>query len=424
MTRSTLRFIAGSALFAVGATAHAHHGFGTFDNSADLITLKGVVTDVDFINPHSWVYLTVTNAAGEAENWRCEIRAATVLHRSGWTPAMFATGTAVTITGLPDRNDGRSCYLSNVTFADGRSYNRYAQIEDLAAPTSIGQGTRPLRLADGTLNISGDWAPTQMLLTDPRVGGVPRDDPTLSPAPTATPPAAAADARGGGPGARGAGPGARGAGPAARGAGPGARAGGPGARGGGGGGVQPTEAAQAIIAATDFRSNAGNPRFRCETTSIVFDWNWDGTVNRVTQRGDTITLEHGQHGFTRTIHMNVDSHPAAVEPSRGGHSIGRWEGDVLVVDTVGFSPGLLTGQIVHSEALHVIERFAFDPERNALTREYTAEDPLYFVGQHSGSDTLFVADAPFTVHACEELKDVDYSAEGERSPAALPAPSR
>jgi hypothetical protein len=177
--------------------------------------------------------------------------------------------------------------------------------------------------------------------------------------------------------------------------------------------VQPTEAAQAVIAATDFRSPEGNPRFRCETTSILFDWNWDGSVNRVTQRGDTITLEHGQHGFTRTIHMNLDAHPADIVPSRGGHSIGSWEGDVLVVDTVGFAPGLLTGQIVHSEELHVVERFALDPETLALTRQYTAVDPLYFTGEHTGSDTLFVADAPFEVHACEELMNVDYSAEDD-----------
>ena len=49
----------------------------------------------------------------------------------------------------------------------------------------------------------------------------------------------------------------------------------------------------------------------------------------------------------------------------------------------------------------------------ALTRDYTAEDPLNFVGQHLGSDTLFVADAPFAVHPCKELMNIDYSVEGE-----------
>lgn len=365
MTRSAAGLAVLGGLFAFGGAVHAHHGFGTFDNSADLMTLEGVITGVDFINPHGWVYLTVTDEAGEAQDWRCELRAATVLARSGWSADMFVTGEPITIVGLPDRSDPRSCYLSNVTFANGASYNRYAQIEEPVEELTFEDGQRPLRLADGTLNISGDWAPTQMLLTDPRVGGIPPEE---------------------------------------GGTGFGGGIGGPRAEP-----VQPTEVAAAIIEATDFRSPEGNPRFRCETTSIIFDWPWDGSVNRVTQRGDTITLEHGQHGFTRTIHMNMSEHPEGVALSRGGHSIGRWEDDVLVVDTVAFEPGLLTGQIVHSDQLHIVERFALDTEEMALTREYTAEDPLYFTGTHLGSDTLYVADAPFEVHACQELMNVDYS---------------
>jgi hypothetical protein len=362
-------------LLAAG-TAQAHHGFGTFDSAADLMTLEGVITDVEFINPHSWVYLTVTDAEGNDDNWRCELRAATVLTRSGWSTAMFAAGDTITITGLPDRSDPRSCYLSNVVLADGRSFNRYAQIDASAPPAelSFDAGLRPLRLANGALNISGDWAPVQMLLTDPRVGGVPREEQPES-------------ARGpGGPG----GPGGPRAEP-----------------------VQMTPAGQAAVDAVDFRSPAGNPRFRCETTSIIFDWPWDGSVNRIVQRGETISLQYGQHGFARTIHMNLTAHPAAVEPSRAGHSIGRWDGDVLVVDTVGFLPGLLTGQILHSDELHVVERFSLEPESLALTREYTAEDSQYFTGQHTGADTLYVADSSFAVHPCRELMNVDFSTEGQ-----------
>jgi hypothetical protein len=356
-------------VLAAGGAAQAHHGFGSFDNSADLMTLTGVVTDVEFINPHSWVYFTVTDEAGDAQAWRCELRAATVLTRSGWTPEMFVNGETITILALPDRNDPRSCYLSNVTFADGRSFNRYAQIgEDEPAELSFDEGERPQRLANGELNISGDWAPVQMLLTDPRVGGIPREEQPDN------------------------------------------------ARGPGGGGsraepVQMTEAGQAAVEGVDFRSPEGNPRFRCETTSILFDWPWDGSTNRIVQRGDTISLIYGQHGFTRTVQLNLDAHPAGIEPSRAGHSIGRWEDDVLVVDTVGFLPGLLTGQILHSGELHVVERFSIDPETQALTREYAAMDPLHFTGQHTGSDTLYVADLPHEVHPCRELMNVDYSVE-------------
>jgi hypothetical protein len=378
MLRSMGCLIAGCGALVLGGAAQAHHGFGSFDGSAELMTLSGVVTDVDFINPHSWVYFTATDAAGQEVHWRCEMRAATVLQRSGWTPEMFEPGTTITIKGLPDTRDPRSCYLSTVTFADGTSYNRYAQIvevieQELASET----GEHPVRLANGQPNISGDWAPIQMLLSDPKVGGVDLEN---TPVPVR------------GPG------------------------------GGGAGGPRPepvqlTAAGQAVLDATDLRSPEGNPRFRCETTSIIFDWNWDGTINRVTQRGDTITLQHGQHGFTRTIYMNQEAHPANIEPSRGGHSIGRWDGDVLVVDTVGFLPGLLTGQLLHSDQLHVVERFSLDTETMALKRDYMAEDPLHFIGQQTGADTLFVADAPFAVHPCKELMNVDYSVAGEETAA-------
>ena len=56
------------------------------------------------------------------------------------------------------------------------------------------------------------------------------------------------------------------------------------------------------------------------------------------------------------------------------------------------------------------------PESMALTRDYAAEDPLYFVGRHEGRDTLYVADSPFEVHPCRELMNVDYSIEGRADP--------
>ena len=61
-----------------------------------------------------------------------------------------------------------------------------------------------------------------------------------------------------------------------------------------------------------------------------------GTINRITQSANAITMEYGASpGLTRTVHMNMTAHPANVAPSRAGHSIGRWDGDTLVVDTVG-----------------------------------------------------------------------------------------
>jgi hypothetical protein len=103
--------------------------------------------------------------------------------------------------------------------------------------------------------------------------------------------------------------------------------------------------------------------------------------------------------------------PASVKPSRAGHSIGRWEKDVLIVDTIGVTPGVLTPPILNSDKLHVVERFSLDPDKMLLTRSYTAEDPVYFKGQFTGSDVIGVADLPYKPDPCKELGFVDYSKE-------------
>jgi hypothetical protein len=76
---------------------------------------------------------------------------------------------------------------------------------------------------------------------------------------------------------------------------------------------------------------------------------------------------------------------------------------VLVVDTVGFSPGTLTGTTPHSDKLHVVERFTLDPATMTLKREYTAEDPAYFTAAYSGSDTVAPSSVPYAPEACKDL---------------------
>ena len=147
---------------------------------------------------------------------------------------------------------------------------------------------------------------------------------------------------------------------------------------------------------------------------ILFDWTFDGPVNRITQNRDTIVIEYGQLNLKRTVHMNMKSHPANVKPTRAGHSIGRWEGDVLVVETTGFLPGLLTQGTPHSDKLQVVERFTLDPKSMILTSTYVATDPLYLNSEYTGSDRVQVADAPFTRDECKELQFINYSKEAGR----------
>ncbi|HEY8521330.1 MAG TPA: DUF6152 family protein [Gammaproteobacteria bacterium] len=364
----------------LATAAFAHHGFGTFAMNED-IELSGVITDLDFVNPHSWLHFDVTTDSGEKISYRCELRSATTLRRSGWTPEMFAPGTRITVQGSPDRYDKRACYVSTLIFADGTQLDRYGQ--RIEAKASV--DGRPLRLPNGQPNISGDWAAEQLVMTDPQ-----GRDGTLVPlsqAPSFAP-GAVPEGQREIPGARGTREAAEGRDPFAR---PPARA-----------VVGLTAAGQAAR-----EELAAVPRAvrSCTPGSIVSDWGGE-PVNRITQTDATVTLQYGRFGLERTIHLNRAAHPSDIEPSRAGHSIGRWENDVLVVDTVGFLPGTLTGTTPHSSELHVVERFWLDTETMALKREYVAEDPLYFMEPYTGSNTSYLSPVPYSPEPCADLTPV------------------
>ena len=110
----------------------------------------------------------------------------------------------------------------------------------------------------------------------------------------------------------------------------------------------------------------------------------------------------------RTIHLNLSEHPANVSPSITGHSIGRWEGNTLIVDTVGFEPGFMnhtaqSGFRMHSDQLHVVERFEVDEGGRTLTRNYFFEDPLFMQGAYTGVDTQSLSTEAYRPYDCEEL---------------------
>jgi len=86
-------------------------------------------------------------------------------------------------------------------------------------------------------------------------------------------------------------------------------------------------------------------------------------------------LEEAMHGF-RQIFMDGRSHPADVESSWMGHSVGRWEGDTLVVDTIGYNElSWLDGAgHLHSDKMHTIERFT-RKDLGSMVIEFTVDDP-------------------------------------------------
>jgi len=96
----------------------------------------------------------------------------------------------------------------------------------------------------------------------------------------------------------------------------------------------------------------------------------------------------GPHSY-RIIHMDGRPHPANLEPSYYGHSTGRWEGDTLVVDTVGFNEKhwLDTLGLMHTDQYHQIERFT-RVDYDTLKYEVTVDDPGAYTAQWTGGIML------------------------------------
>jgi hypothetical protein len=374
--------------FPLSQLALAHHGGSEYDMK-QTVEYKGKLTRVEMINPHSWIYFDVTGKDGSVSHHRCEMRSVHVLRRSGWTKENFPVGQMITVEASPNKTDPASCYLQTIVAADGTRMDRYGQyvkapeggVQEVRGPIAPPKADRPLRRPSGEPNIAGDWAPVQLVMANAKGtgGGLVPLDKLAEYHPGDRPAVSFADVSRTGPRKYG--------------------------------GTELTEAGEK--AAKDFKRE-DNPRFRCQTTSIVFDWTFDGPVNRITQNKDTIVLEYGQFGLKRTVYMNTKEHPHALKPTRTGHSIGHWEGDTLVVDTVGFAPGFLSTPVRNSDQLHVVERFVLDPSKMALTRSYVAEDPMYLKGKYTGSDTILVADAPFNPGKCKELNFIDYSKEQKK----------
>ena len=110
------------AAFVLGAAASAqvlaHHSFAAeFDSNAK-IDLHGVVTKVDWTNPHTYIYIEVENDAGEIEEWGLEMGSPNGLMRRGWTRNTLEVGTDVIIQGTRARDGSLKGNAQTVILAE------------------------------------------------------------------------------------------------------------------------------------------------------------------------------------------------------------------------------------------------------------------------------------------------------------------
>src|SRR5579884_3728588 len=103
-----------------GATASfAHHGGASYDGTKQ-VTLKGTVTEFDFVNPHTQIYFDVKEDQGNVVHWSCEALSPGKLTRSGWKRDSVKPGEEVTITLAPAKTGAPIGLLRKLVLPDVR----------------------------------------------------------------------------------------------------------------------------------------------------------------------------------------------------------------------------------------------------------------------------------------------------------------
>lgn len=110
-----------AAVLLTAVPAWAHHSFGAEYDAKKPITLTGVVTKVEWTNPHIHFYLDVKDADGKVANWKLEGFPPNVLYRTGWKrDVTMKPGDTVTVTGWQARDGTNWAHSRQVTFSDGK----------------------------------------------------------------------------------------------------------------------------------------------------------------------------------------------------------------------------------------------------------------------------------------------------------------
>jgi len=142
--------------------------------------------------------------------------------------------------------------------------------------------------------------------------------------------------------------------------------------------AQVTAAAQRAMDEYDLLVD--DPAYVCSPSSISRAWG-NPTPSEIEQHEDFVILRHEYMDVERIIYIDGRDHPADAEPNVVGNSIGWYEGRTLVIDSVGFSPSVIStvSGLPQTETLHVLERLTLSEDGQTLVRELTYDDPATLV---------------------------------------------
>ena len=112
--------LAGACLMLAVAPVWAHHAFQAEYDDRKPVHLAGKVTEMEWINPHSWIHIDVVGADGKVTNWMVECGSPNIMLRRGFTKRSLEPGTELIVDGYQAKSGDTKANGGSVTFKDGR----------------------------------------------------------------------------------------------------------------------------------------------------------------------------------------------------------------------------------------------------------------------------------------------------------------
>jgi hypothetical protein len=361
-----------AALLLTGARLVAHHEIlAKFDDHKP-VTLNGIVTLVDWRNPHVHVFMNVADAAG-AVNWAIELEGPIDLERSGWSRESLRPGDRIRVAGFAARNGSHQAWGNSVVLrASGKPVDNVTLTPPAAPleprPTPRWPDRQP-RLGAAQGGSTGYWAyPSVTALAEGNSAdkiAIPMDTwgllKNIADAPKVAP-------------------------------------------------MQPW--ALQLYTERQKRFLQDDPMYlNCKPPGGSRQFQLAYGVQFVEDRDRKrvfVLMGSGNNNY-RIINTDGRSHKGQVggddeNPLYFGRSVGHWEGDTFVVDTRGFNEDFwfTNGGLPHTDQLRLLERFS-RPDFDTLKYDVTVEDPGAYTRAWSSSSTLrWVAGEEMPRHLCQD----------------------
>ena len=326
------------------------------------VNLQGPVTRIEWTNPNAFVFVNVRDATGVIANWAVEVGNPLDLERDGWKRSSLKIGDVIAVEAVPARGPRRQALATAVTLGGKRVFAPPAK-----RPPAPAAAPAP-RWPDGQVRLGpapgrkGYWStPSASALVESTASKVPMNEDGLL--------VNLADADKVAP-------------------------------------FKPWAKAVYELRQRDLLKD--DPAGRCLPAGGPRQFHTPNGFQFIEQRelGRILVLLGGGDRNWRVIHTDGRPQMPAAEMvlSYYGNSIGRWEKDTLVVDSVGYNERFwfTNGGLPHTEALHLTERFS-RPDLNTLRYDVTVDDPRTYTRPWTGGWTLrWVPDEEIKEYFCED----------------------